>query len=232
MRVLAVAERLGQAAAKGAELRRRFGKRVGEPVGDRGVIGRRARKGLRGKPPAQRQRCRPAMRVQFCGHGPVITRIDHHGDVGMVLGGGAYERGTANVDGFDALFEAAASRGGLLEGIEIDQQQVDRGNCVLRHGPHMLAVAAYCQEAAMEHRMQRLDAAIHHFRELRDLGDFAHREAGRGQDFRRAPGRDQFDAELRQKLGEFGEPGLVRNRQQGPGNTAEHVGHVEAFSIR
>ena len=81
----------------------------------------------------------------------------------------------------------------------------------------------------MDPRMQRLDPAVHHFRELRDLGDIAHRKAGRGQDFRGASGRDQFDAELRQKLGEFDEPGLVRNRQQGPGNTAERVGHVEAF---
>jgi hypothetical protein len=74
--------------------------------------------------------------------------------------------------------------------------------------------------------MQRLDPAIHHFGETRQLRDVLDVQPGGGDRLGGASGRDQLDAVPRQRLGEFDQAGLVGNGQQGAGHTARMVGHI------
>ena len=97
----------------------------------------------------------------------VIARLDHDGDVGVVLGGGADHRRAADIDILDAVVESRAARHGLLERIEIDHQEIDRPDVVRAHRFGMRGIVADGEQAAMHRRMQRLDAAVHHFRESR-----------------------------------------------------------------
>ena len=162
VRVLAIAQRLDQAAAEGAEVRRLGVELVREPVRDRGVIGRGTCIGFRRKAPAQRKRGCALIGVELVEHGLIVAGFDHHGDIVMVLCGGADHRGSADVDILDALLEAGAFVDGRLEGIEVDHQEIDRRDAMRLHRLRMLFIVADREQAAMHFRMQRLDAAVHH----------------------------------------------------------------------
>ena len=71
----------------------------------------------------------------------------------------------------------------LLERIEIDDDEVDRLDAVVVHGVGVLGIVADAEQPAMHRRMQRLDAAVHDLGKAGQLGDVAHRDAGR----RRSP---------------------------------------------
>ena len=107
VRVLAIAQWLDQPAAEGAIAGRDIAELFGEPIGDRRVIGRRARKGLGGELAAQLQRRHAVMRFKFVNERGVIVRLDHDRDVGMVLRRGADHRHAADVDVLDAGGEIA-----------------------------------------------------------------------------------------------------------------------------
>ena len=87
-----------------------------------------------------------------------------------------------------------ALRDRRLERIEIDHQQIDRPDAVLRHRRGVLRVVADREQAAMHLRMQRLDPAVHHLGKAGQLGDIDHREAGIAERLGGAAGRDQLDA--------------------------------------
>ena len=167
VRVLAIAQRLDQLAAEGAVVGRAVVQRVGEPVGDRRVIGGGARIGLGGELLAQRERGHAGVLGELGEHGGVVGGLDHDRDVGVVLGGGADHRRAADVDVLDAVVESRALRDGRLERIEIDHQQIDRPDAVRVHRGGVLRVVADRQQAAMHLRVQRLDPAVHHLRESR-----------------------------------------------------------------
>ena len=98
MRVLAVAQALGESPAERPEGRRRLADGVGEPVGDRRVVGRRAGEGLLGQAPAQGRGHRAPVGVEVGEHRPVIARIDHDRHVGVVLRGRPDHGRAADVD--------------------------------------------------------------------------------------------------------------------------------------
>ncbi len=75
----------------------------------------------------------------------VVGRLDHHGDVGVVLGGGADHRRPADVDVFDAIVESRAFGDGGLERIEVHHQQIDRLDAVLVHRGGVFRVGADTQ---------------------------------------------------------------------------------------
>ena len=57
-----------------------------------------------------------------------------------------------------------AARDGLLERIEIDDQEIDGVDVMVPHGFGVRGIAPDGEKPAMDGRMQRLDAAVHHFR--------------------------------------------------------------------
>jgi hypothetical protein len=59
----------------------------------------------------------------------------------------------------------------------------------------MAAIFPAMKDASVNLGVQRLDAAVEHFRESGQLGNIFHRDSGVAQEFGRASGRNQFDAE-------------------------------------
>ena len=109
----------------------------------------------------------------------------------------------------------AAAGGGPLERVQVHAHEVDELDVVVLGGAHVLGVVAQRQQAAVELRVERLDAAVHDLREAGEVGDLAHLEPGLGQLPSRSAGRDDLDPELDQTACELDQPGLVGHRQQG-----------------
>ena len=94
----------------------------------------------------------------------------------MVLGGGAQQRRAADVDVLDGGFQVAAGFGhGLLEGIEVDDYQVDGLDAILPH--HRVVKAAATQDTAMDEGVEGLDPPRHHLREAGVVGDLGDRDS-------------------------------------------------------
>jgi len=163
---------------------------------------------------------------QFAEYLGVIARLHHHGDIAVVLGGGADHRRSADVDVLDAVVVRRALRDGLFERIEIHHQQIDRLDAVRLHRRGVFLVGADRQQPAVHFRMQRLDPAVHH---LGRTGEFRHvddLETGVFERLGGAAGGDQLDAVAGQRFGEFQQAGLVGYRQQSAGDAARVAGHV------
>ena len=151
-------------------------------------------------------------------HRVVFGRIDHHGDIAMVLGPGADHRRSADVDILDDRRGVGAAGQRLLERIEVGDQHIDAGNAVGLHGLGMLGIVANSQEPAMDTGMQGLHPAVHDLGKAGQLGDVAHGKAGLAQRPIGAAGGDQLDIKRRQFTGEIDETGLVEDRQQRAAN--------------
>ena len=178
VRVLAVAQWLDQPAAEGAIVRRGVVKRLREPVADGGIVGCGAGKGLGGEFLAQRKRGHAVMRGELVEQRRVIARLDQYHDVVMVLRRGTDHGRPADVDILDAVGEIATARHSRFERIEIDHQNIDGADAVRAHRFGVLGVAADRQQSAVYARMQRLDAAVHHFRKSGQFADVEHLESG------------------------------------------------------
>ena len=99
---------------------------------------------------------------------------------------------------------------GRLEGVEVDAHQVDHADAVLLGGRHVRGHVAAREQAAVDARVQRLDAAVHHLGEAGEVVDRADRDAGVGERLGGAAGRDDLDAELvGQRAAELDDAGLV-----------------------
>ena len=214
MRVLAIAHRLGKRAAQCAEGRRGVAELVCEPVRDRRVVSGGAGISLLRQSLAQRQRGLAAMGVEIGQHGSVIGTLDDNRDVVMVLGGGADHRRPPDIDVLDAVVIAFAGRDRRLERIEVHHQQIDRLDAMADHRGLMLGMGAHGEQSAMDLRMERLDATVHHLRKARQFRHVLNREPRIGDRFRGAAGRDQRDTALVQRTGEIDEPRLVGNGKE------------------
>jgi len=135
----------------------------------------------------------------------------------------------ANVDILDAFVEAGAARDRLLEGIEIDDQEINRLDPVGIHRRLVLRIVADGEQAAMHLRVQGLDAPVHHLGKAGELGNILHREARLGEHAPRAAGRDEIDAARAQRAGEIDEPRLVGYGQKRARNAAEIKRHQALF---
>ena len=214
MRVLAVAKRLDELAREHAPFRILLAIDIREPIRDRRIVSGGAGEGASRERFAQGKRRRPVMRRHFVEHEAVVGRLGDDGDARVVLGAGADESRAADVDRLDAGGDIGAARGRLLEGIEIDHEKVDRRDRVLFERALMRLVAAHREQPAMDLRMQRLDAPIHHLRPGRDLGNVDDLEPGIAQELGGAAGRDDLDPVTAERLGELGESRLVADREQ------------------
>ena len=212
MRVLAVAQLVRLVGGEDQPVREVVAQRTREPAGDRGVIGGGPRIGLGGHLLPQIER-RGAPIVIDCGNQlAVVFRVGDHRHIAVVLGRRADHRRPADIDILDHCGDLGAGSDSCLEGIEVDHHQVDGADLMLGHGAGVIGIVAHRQEAAVDLRMQGLDAAVHHLREARVVGDLGDRDAGLGDGFGRAPGRENFDAMAGQRLGQLGKTGLVGNR--------------------
>ncbi len=86
----------------------------------------------------------------------------------------------------------------------------------------VLGRVAHAEQAAVHHRMQGLDPAVHHLRISRlELDDVRDRKPGCGDRRARAAGGDELDAEVAQGARNLDKAGLVEDRDQSaPGRGA------------
>ena len=99
----------------------------------------------------------------------------------------------------------------LLEGIKIHHDEINRLNVMRANGGFVRFVAANEQQAAVDFRMERFDAAIEHFGKAGVFADIFHRESGLAQRFGGAAGGNNFNAGFGQNLCERNQARLVRN---------------------
>ena len=152
---------------------------------------------------------------QLLQHGVVHLRPRDDRGEAEVLRGRADHRRAADVDVLDHLVVGRAAPGrGALERVEVHADEVDELDAVLLGGDHVLGVVAQREQAGVELRVQRLDAAAHDLREAGEVLDRADLEARLGQLARGAAGRDELDAELGEAAREVGDAALVGHRQQ------------------
>ena len=101
------------------------------------------------------------------------------------------------------------------ERVEIHDHQIDEPDAVLLGELEVLGVMTAREDAAVDHRMQRLDAAVHHLGEPGDVRDVDDRQAGIGERFGGAAGRDQLESTRRQTTAEFNQARLIRHTENG-----------------
>ena len=94
---------------------------------------------------------------------------DGHGP--EVLGRGPQHRGPADVYLFDGLLLGGAAGDGLLEGIEVDADQVYRAYILLDELLYVVGVSEVGEDAAVDLGVERLDPPAEYLRRARYLGD-------------------------------------------------------------
>jgi hypothetical protein len=113
--------------------------------------------------------------------------------------------------------------------VEVDDDEVDQRDAVLRQGRHVRRVVAPGQDAAMDLRLQRLDPPI---QDLRLAGERRHvqdLEPGRPQCLGRPAGRDQRHAMAGQRLSELDQAGLVGGGKERPGRAEQRHGQPSGW---
>ena len=111
--------------------------------------------------------------------------------------------------------------GGLLEGVEIDDDHIDGLDAVSGDGGFVLGVAADVEEAAVDAGVERFDAAVEHFGEAGEVADVLDGEAGFAEGAGGAAGGDELDAEAGERFGEIDEAGLICHAEQRPADGLE-----------
>ena len=86
---------------------------------------------------------------------------------------------------------------------------------VLGHGAAVCGIFAAVQDAAVHLGMQRLYAAVEHFRKAGEFGDVLDRDAGVAQQLGGATSGDEIDSECGELAREVGEAGLVGDTEDG-----------------
>ena len=140
----------------------------------------------------------------------------------VVLGGGADQGGTADVDVLEAGGEIGTLGHRRLEGIEVDGEQVDGRDPVLVHGRLVRGIAPDGEETAVDGRMEGLDAAVHDFRKAGVARHLGHRDTGVAEGLRRTAGRQDLDVLPGEKTAELDQAGFVRNGNEGAANPRGH----------
>ena len=223
--VLAVAERLGEGAGEGAAAGRRLAEGAGEPGRDRRVVGGGAAVGRQRPSLAEGEAGGAVVGVELGEEGGVVLDVGDGGHPGVVLGRGAQHRRAADVDVLDAGGVVGPGGDRRLEGVEVDDEKVERLDAVGVERGGVGGLVADGEQAGVDHRVQGLDPAVHHLRELGQRRHVADREPGVAQRLGGAAGRDELDAAGGEGGGEVDEAGLVGNRKQGAADGHEIGGH-------
>ena len=138
----------------------------------------------------------------------VVGRADDDADGFVVFRRRAQERRAADVDVFHRFFQGNARLvDGFAEGVEVDDDEVNRRDVVFVH--HRVVGAAAAEDAAVDFRMQGFDAPGHDFGEGGVLADVFDGNAGVAQRLCRAAGGEDFDATGDEAGGKFDEAAFV-----------------------
>ena len=144
----------------------------------------------------------------------VVGRIDDDEHVAEILGGGADQARAADVDLFHQRVETRVRiLRRLREGIEVDDDQVNRRYPVSGDRFEVVRTGTTCQDAGVDGGMQRLHPAVHHLGEPGDVRDVADGQTGVGERLRRPAGRDQLDPEPIEAFSEIRKARFIRNTQ-------------------
>src|SRR5579859_2405968 len=111
----------------------------------------------------------------------------------------------------------------FFECIEVYHHHVDCGYAMFGNGSNMFGIFAAMKNSAVNFGMKRLNAAIEHFGESREVGNVLHRDAGVAQKLGGSSRRDQFDVEGGEFTGELDEPGLVGDAENGALDAGRHA---------
>ncbi len=188
-----------------------------ERVGYRGVISGGGGEGLFCETPAGFA-CQSAVGAfHFLDDCGVLRHAGDNGDIFEVLGGGTDHGGAADVDVFDEVAEGNAGQGGgLLEGIEVDDDHVDGLDSVRGDGGFVLGVATNVEQASVDARVQRFYASVEHLGKAGEIADVLYGQPSLAQRACRAAGGDQLDAEAGENFGQINEAGFVGHAEQCP----------------
>ena len=110
-----------------------------------------------------------------------------------------------------SMFSMASSEGGirlgdgLLERVEVHDDEIDRPDTVLGGGGSVFLIFAQEKQATVNLGMQRLDAAVEHLREAGVVAEFLRLDAGLAQRLGGAAGGDDLDAGAGEHFGERNE---------------------------
>ena len=148
--------------------------------------------------------------------GIIVGRVGNDGNARGVLSGRAQHGGTTDIDVLDGIREGDLGVGdGLLELVQVDDDQVDQLNAVLSGLLHVLLGIATGKQCAVNLGMQRLDAAVHHLGIARELLDGGYGNARVLDGTSRAARRDDLDAKVvNQRPCEIDDARLIGNRDQ------------------
>ena len=145
----------------------------------------------------------------------VVGRIHHHGDGLAVLRRSTDHRRAADVDVFNRFLErAVGTRHGLFERVEVHADDVDRIDAVLLERSHVFRHRTTGEDARMNLGVERLHAAVEHFREARVVGHFLNVDAFAGEKLRGAAGRQDVISRLDEAAGELDDARLIRNGEE------------------
>ena len=90
----------------------------------------------------------------------------------MILSGRAHHRRAADIDLFHAAIEVRARSDGLAEGVQVDHDELERLYLELGELVEVFFLAGIGQDAGVNARVQRLDAA---FQALWEAGELFYR---------------------------------------------------------
>ncbi len=215
MRIFPITKRLRERRRKDKTLRpgRCLALRIflGQIVGNRPVILRRATVHLGSQLPPQLQRG-SALLLNLLGHRFVIQRVHHYRNALMILGRAAKHGRPTDVDIFDRFRQRHPFPGNrLLKGIKIDHHQINRLNIVLLDCRLMLFISANVKQTSMHLGMQRLDPSIQHLRKSSILTQLNHRNPVFFQYLGRSSGRNDLHSRLGQYTGKGKQTRLVED---------------------
>jgi hypothetical protein len=155
---------------------------------------------------------RSALQIELIEHRRIVVRRDHDEHVLEVLRGSAHEAWPADVDLLDQRVEwRIGARRRLGERIEIDGHEIDHRDPVLRRRLAIGRHRAARENAAVDHRMQRLDTAVHHFRKAGDRADRKDGKTAFLERARRPAGRYQLESARRQATRKIEQSIFVRD---------------------
>ncbi len=183
-------------------------------AGDETVVARGVREHLGGQMPAHVRGDAGGV-FQGLDHDPVVGTVDHRQHVLVILGRRAQHRRSPDIDLFHDLRKACACvAAGAFEGVEVHHQKVDDADPGVPHGHAVVRAVRPSEQAAMDARVQGLQASVEHLREAgvgRDLHD---RDPRVLQECRRAAGRKDLHARLMERAGKIDDAGLIRHADE------------------
>ena len=110
---------------------------------------------------------------------------------------------------------ARAGRDGVGEGVEVDDDEVERRDAELVELPHVVGQPAVGEDAGVHLRVQRLDPAVEALGEAGEGVDRGDVDAGLAQPGRGRAGADDLDPGGGERPAELLEPGLVVDAHEG-----------------